>query len=144
MLHIYNLFTAVDDLYEVMEEVIDLEGKWAKVLAGLRLPHRHQATIKMEHSTDAYSCLQAVLVVWLSKSYDIEKYEPPSWRTLVKAVANPIGGGDVALAKKIAVKHPGKVCMCICTCTLYMFVCIINHCLNYCSPREKWHRISSV
>ena len=99
---------ADDDLYDVLEEVIDLQGKWAKVLAGLRLPHRHQATIRTD-STDARSSLESVLVVWLSKNYNVEKRGPPSWRTLVKAVADPIGGADVALALKIANNHPGKM-----------------------------------
>ena len=104
-----NLSAADDDLYAVLEEVIHLQGKWAKVLAGLRLPHTHQDTIKMEHPADARSCLQAVLVVWLSKNYDVEKHGPPSWRTLVKAVADPIGGANTALALKIAENHPGTM-----------------------------------
>ena len=108
---LHDLSVANDDLYDVLEEVIDLEGKWAKLLAGLRLPPSQQSTIKMEHSTDACSCLQAVLVVWLSKNYDVEKHGPPSWRTLVKAVADRIGGGDTALALKIAKKHPGNMYM---------------------------------
>ena len=100
---------AEDDLYDVLGEIIDLKGKWADVLAGLRLPPSQRSTIKTEQSTDARSCLEAVLVAWLSKTYNIEKHGHPSWRTLVKAVADPIGGANVALALKIAEKHPGKV-----------------------------------
>ena len=98
-------------MYEVLEEVIDLQGKWTDILAGLRLPPSKQSTIKAEHSTNTRSCLQAVLLAWLSKSYNVEKHGPPSWRTLVKAVADPIGGEDVALAQKIAEKHPGNNCI---------------------------------
>ena len=100
---------AEDDLYDVLGEIIDLKGKWADVLAGLRLPPSQRSSIKTEHSTDARSCLEAVLVAWLSKTYNVEKHGPPSWRTLVKAVADPIGGANVSLALKIAEKHPGKV-----------------------------------
>ena len=96
-------------MYDVLEEVIDLKGKWTYILAGLRLPHRYQATIRTEHPADARSCLEAVLFAWLSKSYNVERYGPPSWRTLVKAVADPIGGADTALALKIAEKHPGNI-----------------------------------
>ena len=113
-INLLNLSAADDDLYDVLREIIVLEGKWPNVLAGLGLPHSQRSTIKMEHSTDASSCLQAVLVVWLSKNYNVEKHGPPSWQTLVKAVADSIGGADVALAKKIAEKHPGKVYTCIC------------------------------
>ena len=92
----------------MLREVIDLEGEWAKLLAGFGLPYRQQTTIKADCS-DARSCLEAVLFVWLSKSYNVEKHGPPSWRTLVKAVADRIGGADVALALKIAKKYPGKI-----------------------------------
>ena len=103
------LSAAEDDLYDVLGEIVDLKGKWADVLAGLRLPPSQRSTIKTEHSTDARSCLETVLVAWLSKIYNVEKHGPPSWRTLVKAVADPIGGANVSLALKIAEKHPGKV-----------------------------------
>ena len=61
-------------MYEVLGAVIDLQGKWTDILAGLRLPPSLQSTIKAEHSTNTRSCLQAVLLVWLSKSYDVEKH----------------------------------------------------------------------
>ena len=93
----------------MLREVIDLEGEWAKLLAGFGLPYRQRTTIKTD-CTNARSCLEAVLFAWLSKSYNVEKHGPPSWRTLVKAVADRIGGADVALALKIAKNHPGKIC----------------------------------
>ena len=96
-------------MYEVLGEVIDLQGKWTDILAGLRLPPSLRSTIKAEHSTNTRSCLEAVLLAWLSKSYNVVKHGPPSWRTLVKAVADRIGGADVALALEIAKNHPGKI-----------------------------------
>ena len=112
---------ANDDLYDVLEEVIDLKGKWTDILSGLRLPHSQQAAIKVEHPADARSCLEAVLHVWLSKNYDVEKHGPPSWRTLVKAVADRIGGADTALALKIAKNHPGNIyyLLNVCICRKY-------------------------
>ena len=96
-------------MYEVLGEVIDLQGKWTDILAGLRLPPSQRSTIKAEHSTNTRSCLEAGLLAWLSKSYRVEKHGPPSWRTLVQAVADPIGGADDARALKIAKKYPGKI-----------------------------------
>ena len=93
----------------MLREVIDLEGDWAKLLAGFGLSYRKQTTIKAEYSANTRSCLEAVLFAWLSKSYNVEKHGPPSWRTLVKAVADRIGGADVALTLKIAKKYPGKI-----------------------------------
>ena len=46
--------------------------------------------------------------MWLKKQYNYHKYGPPSWRALVKAVANPAGGNNPAKAMKIAENHPGK------------------------------------
>ena len=92
----------------MLREVIDLEGKWGQLLVGLGLSYWQWTTIKAD-CMDARSCLQAVLLVWLSKNYNFKKYGPPSWRTLVKAVADRIGGENVALALKIAEKHPGKI-----------------------------------
>ena len=109
------LSAAEDDVYEVLGEVIDLQGIWTNVLAGLRLPPSKLSIIKAEHSTNSRSCLQAALLAWLSKTYNVEKHGPPSWRTLVKAVADPIGGANVSLALKIADNHPGKVHIIICT-----------------------------
>ena len=112
---LHNLSAADDDLYDVLEEVIDLQGKWTDILAGLRLPPSLPSTIKAEHSTNTRSCLQAVLLVWLTRRYNVEKHGLPSWRTLVKAVADRIGGADISLALDIAKKHPG---------TMYMLYCI--------------------
>ena len=98
-------------MYEVLGEVIHLQGKWTDILAGLRLPPSLRSTIKAEHSTNTRSCLEAGLLAWLSKNYNVENYGPPSWRTLVKAVADDIGGADVARALKIAEKYPGNNCI---------------------------------
>ena len=125
-------------MYEVLGAVIDLQGKWTDILAGLRLPPSLQSTIKAEHSTNTRSCLQAVLLAWLSKSYDVEKHGPPSWRTLVKAVADPIGGADVARALKIAEKHLGNNCI------QFVKNVIYYYCFNCSCHRDKWHQLSSV
>ena len=51
--------------------------------------------------------LTKVIACWLRhKSYSAEKFGPPTWRMLVKAVDSPTGGNDHTLAQKIAVNHP--------------------------------------
>ena len=45
-------------------------------------------------------------VTWLQGSYNVQKFGPPTWRMLVKAVDSPAGGNDHNLAKKIASNHP--------------------------------------
>ena len=56
---------------------------------------------------DCNHCLRMVLCKWLQKSYEYSKYGPPTWRMLVKAVDDPFGGNNCALAETIASKHPG-------------------------------------
>ena len=52
--------------------------------------------------------LTEVLTMWLKQSYRVDKHGLPSWRTLVKAVDDPAGGCNHALAKRIASAHPGE------------------------------------
>ena len=50
------------------------------------------------------SSLQKVLEHWLKKDYDYKKNGVPCWRMVCVAVKE--GGGDPALADKIANEHP--------------------------------------
>ena len=70
----------------------------------LRLHPDTLNAIEADHQ-DVASRLSAVIDKWLRKSYDTETHGEPSWELLVAAVAHPLGGGDRALADKIAKKH---------------------------------------
>ena len=37
----------------------------------------------------------------------VERFGKPTWRRLVEAVKDPVGGNNHALAQKIAAEHPG-------------------------------------
>ena len=69
-----------------------------------------QSTIAAAHPGNPHDCLQVVVVKWLQKGYDYQRYGPPTWRMLVESVGDPVGGNHTALAEAIAKKHPG---MCI-------------------------------
>ena len=43
-----------------------------------------------------------------SPHFQVEKFGKPTWRSLVKAVENKVGGNHPALAQRIAREHPGK------------------------------------
>ena len=66
-----------------------------------------QSTIAAVHRGNPHDCLQAVVIKWLQKDYDYQRYGPPTWRMLVEAVGAPAGGSNSALAEAIAKKHPG-------------------------------------
>ena len=48
------------------------------------------------------ACMSALLPI-----SQVKKYGKPTWRKLVEAVQNKVGGYNHALAQKIAAEHPG-------------------------------------
>ena len=50
-------------------------------------------------------CMLACLL--LSLFPQVERFGKPTWRKLVEAMKNPVGGYNCALAQKIAEEHPG-------------------------------------
>ena len=99
-----DYISAFDDLYDVCQELYNLAAKWSHI--GFTL-HIQVEAIHESRGDDSTHCLRMVLSKWLRKSYNYDKYGPPTWRMLVKAVGDPFGGNDCALAETIAKKHPG-------------------------------------
>ena len=64
--------------------------------------------IERNYSKDAERCLLESIRHWLQCDYDIEKHEPPSWRSLVAAIGHSAGGQNHALAANIAKAHKSK------------------------------------
>ena len=93
-------------MYFVYVEVISLAGKWQNMCLSLRLRPSDEIMIAKMY-TGPIDCLRAVLTKWLRKGYNYQKHGPPTWRMLVKAVADPAGGDNVALAEVIARNHQG-------------------------------------
>ena len=52
--------------------------------------------------------LEDVIRAWLNLHYLVSRHGPPTWRLLIKAVADDSGGANKSLAKMMAKKHPGK------------------------------------
>ena len=53
-----------------------------------------------------------------SSSSQVERFGKPTWRRLVEAVEDHVGGNNRALAQTIAAEHPG-VCVCVAIYKLY-------------------------
>ena len=52
--------------------------------------------------------MEAVIEQWLYMNYNSNnttKFEPPTWKALIAAVAHPLGGNNKTEAKRIASKH---------------------------------------
>ena len=103
----FIVYSAEEDTLSVYREVVSLAGSWSDVCLVLGLLPSDQSAIEAAYSGNPHKCLRAVVVKWLQKSYNYQKFGSPTWRMLVEAVGDPAGGDNVALAETIAKKHPG-------------------------------------
>ena len=101
------IYSAEDDAYDVYREVVGLAGRWSSMCLALRLRPSDRSKIAAAHPRDPERCLEAVIVQWLQKGYNYQRYGNPAWRILVEAVSDPAGGNDNALAETIAKNHSG-------------------------------------
>ena len=53
-------------------------------------------------------CMDDDIHTWLRRAHNEKKHGPPTWRKLVEAIADNIGGQDPAYAEKIAKEHPSE------------------------------------
>ena len=96
---IFGVSLDLGDTLDVLEELAPIRKKTSNIGLALGLSL---------DSFDSEPTLESVVDTWLSHSYDTECHEEPTYRRLVKAVANQVGGSNPALAKNIAMKHPGN------------------------------------
>ena len=104
----FLIHSAEKDTRDVYREVVDVAGRWSGMCLTLGLLPSDKSAIEAADRGNPHGCLQAVVVKWLQKSYDYQRYGPPTWQMLVEAVGDPAGGNNCALAEAIAKKHPGK------------------------------------
>ena len=93
-------------MFDIVSEVQDIAPRWWNF--GLAVHLLPQVLDKIQAKfpiPDPERCLSLVLEELLKKNHDVKKCGPPSWRMIVQAVGNRAGGGDRALAKKIAMSH---------------------------------------
>ena len=98
-----------DDLYEIMKELTagpSLASKLQPI--GLALGLRQSTLDDIQHgSFDLDSQLRKMVIEWLRKNYDVERFGEPTWKRLAEAVGDRAGGGNMALAYTIAENHYG-------------------------------------
>ena len=96
------------DIFDVLEEVMSLAGRWPSICFALRLLPSDKDTIARSCRDIPGDCLREVLSKWLQRCYDTKRHGPPTWQMLVAAVANSAGGDNPSLAKQIAENHQGE------------------------------------
>ena len=87
-----------------MNALTDVQSRYYEIGTQLRL--KALDTVKNRSTNDTIA-MGEVVEEWLKGNYYTEKLGPPTWKMLVKVVANPNGGNNNSLAKKIANEHPG-------------------------------------
>ena len=94
-----------------MEDVVDIKSMWFALGRSLRLRNNDIGTIrnKYPNESDHEQALNDVLLLWLKKEYNVERFGPPTWRMLVEAVNKKTGGDNHKLAKQIALNHPAGI-----------------------------------
>ena len=93
-------------MYDVKSALLPIAAKWKAVGIALRMTSGDLDTIETSpRSTSPDKCLTEMLILWLRKNYNFERFGEPTWRRLVEVVKDPAGGADPALAYSIAAKH---------------------------------------
>ena len=97
--------TDIDDLFDVQKELIPVSAKWRSIGIALRLKPNTLDGIETRYSGDPPACLTSTLTEWLNRNYNVKRFGDPSWQALVKAVGDPAGGANMALARDMARRH---------------------------------------
>ena len=102
----FTLHSDIDDLVDVKRELIFIADKWKDIGLALRLKPATINTIE-GNRINLKDRLSDVLAEWLNKAYNVQRFGQPSWQLLVRAVRDPAGGDNQALADTIAAKYGG-------------------------------------
>ena len=97
-----------DDLLDVLEYLVNKQGKCYEIGSALKLDKDRLARIQSEYPDDTTRALIMIISDWLMWNYNTEWHGYPTWKVFAKAVKSPFGGNDTQLAEKIAKDHPLK------------------------------------
>ena len=103
-----TVYSDIDDLFDVRQELNPVSAEWESIGIALRLPPSSLYSIEADNSRDPPACLTSVVKAWLVRKYNVVKFGEPTWQRLVEAVAHPAGGANRALSQKIARRHKAE------------------------------------
>ena len=86
-------------------ECRSLSSDWEKVSAYLGLLFKLIDTLKRDNPRDSTGCWNEALKHWIKQNYDIKIFGRPSWRSLLRAVAEV----DKHQFQKLAAEHQGEI-----------------------------------
>ena len=97
--------SAEDDHWNVLVvECKSLSSDWEKVSAYLGLPFKLIDTVKRDNPRDSAGCWNEALKEWIKQNYNTKLFGRPSWRSLLRAVAEV----DKHQFQKLAAEHQGE------------------------------------
>ena len=91
---------ALIDLFEAVSKLIPVATKWRNIGLALRLDHHQLSAVETSRS-DTNDCLIDMLLLWLNKTYNVEKHGEPTWQRLSDAVRHPAGGNNPSVADSL-------------------------------------------
>ena len=89
----------------MISELTPVSANWKNIDTALRLNPNTLDIIQANNNNDSTACLTSMVTEWLKRNYSVEKFGEPPWRWLVKAVGDPAGGANMALARDISRRH---------------------------------------
>ena len=96
--------TDLDNIGDIMDELKNVLAHYYKIGKRLNLPKDKLKEIRGHNSSEA-DAMNMVIVEWLRKNYDADRFGPPTWKALVDAVKHRAGGNNRAEAERIASRH---------------------------------------
>ena len=103
--NILNPPNAVEnDSSTIMDELENVLSCYYEIGGRLHLSDDKLKAIQNKNLSAA-AAMKEVIVEWLKRNYDSNKFGPPTWKALVDAVKHPTGGNNKAEAERIASRH---------------------------------------
>ena len=100
--------TGEEDVFDMVAALMPLLAKWQEIGTALGLRHSVLEIIEATNSKNTRMCMQGVLVQYVRKSYNCDRFGDPSWMSMAKAVAHTAGGNSEETALAILKHHPAK------------------------------------
>lgn len=93
-------------MHDLLKALVDVSAKWKVIGVAFRLKSGKLKEIAASNQTGNPSdCLYEVLVNWVNRNYNTERFGEPTWRRVVEVVADSSAGDNAALARTIAMDH---------------------------------------
>lgn len=92
----------------MQSELISVAAKWRSIGIALQLKPDVLQSIDTRYNGDPRACLSWMVMEWLMRNYNVEKFGEPTWQGLLEAVGHPAGGANMALTRRIAMKHKAE------------------------------------